>query len=199
MDSGVYGFETHFGEPVVATVYYDPSVTTPEKMKVQIEQKLIIVENPEGAESINLNFEVVGKGEFKGNVNLAEYNRTIFRPYDRLFNGYNRYYKDELKMLVFPLPEAANSGMRRYFGSLASHLSADEGVVRLSTRYLDVPSCIIFYDPSQTDAEQIKASLIKPYFTIFISDTETKDVENPFNFNPDGKIYSFSELNIDEE
>jgi copper chaperone CopZ len=199
LDEGVYGFETSYGEPVHATIYYDPAKTNPEKMKQQIEKEEITVQKPAGAETLELNFEVEGKGESKGTINIADYKKQIFRPYDRLFNGYNKYEKENLKMLIFPMPEAAVASMRRYFGSLSSHLSADNGIVRLSTRFLDVPSGIIYFDPSQTNEENIKAALVKPQLTVFTSETETKDMENPFKINPDGKVLSVSELNIDEE
>jgi polyferredoxin len=199
IDEGVYGFETHFGEPVLATIFYDPALTTPEKIKKQIEQKQITVEKAKAVETLDLKFEVEGKGQTKGSIELADYRKTIFRPYDRLFNGYNKYNQEDLQMLVFPMPDAAVASLRRYFGSLSSHLSADDGIVRLSTRYLDVPSGIVFFDPSQTDVEKIKAALVKPVLTVFTSKTETKDMDNPFKINPDGKVLSTKDLIIDEE
>jgi ferredoxin/copper chaperone CopZ len=198
-DEGVYGFETSFGEPVLATVYYDPAKTNPEKMKKQIEKDEITVEKPKAVETIDLNFKVEGKGEIKGSIDIADYRKQIFRPYDRMFNGYNKFDKEELDMFIFPMPEAAIGGFRRYMGSLSSHLSADDGIVRLSTRYLDVPSGIIFFDPSQTNVEKIKSALVKPQLTVFTSSTETKDMDNPFKIIPDGYVVSKKEIDIDGE
>jgi Pyruvate/2-oxoacid:ferredoxin oxidoreductase delta subunit len=199
IDEGVYGFETHFGEPVLATIYYDPALTNPDKIKKQIEEKEITVEKAKAVETLRLNFKVSGKGKTKGTIDFSDYKKTIFRPYDRLFNKYNTYGKDSLRMLVFPMPDAATASLRRYLGSLSSHLSADDGIVRLSTRYLDVPSVIVYFDPSQTDAEKIKAALVKPQLTVFLSETETRDIENPFKIDPEGKVLRTSDLNIDEE
>lgn len=199
LDEGVYGFETHFGEPVMTTIYYDPAKTNPEKISRQIEEDEIIAKKPTAEEKIELSFELADKGKTKGFINLPDYAKTIFRPYDRMFNGYKDYSEGILKAFVFPMPESGVPALRRYFGSLSSHLSADEGITRLSTRYLDVPSGIVFFDPSKTDPEKIKTALEKPVLTVFTSETETRDLENPFHIKADGKVFDPEDLNIDEE
>lgn len=199
LDEGVYGFETHFGEPVSAVIYYNPAVTSPEKIAKQIEKKEITVKKPKVVETIALDFELADKGKSKGLISLADYTRTIFRPYDRMFNGYKDYDQNLLKAFVFPMPEAGMPTLRRYLGSLSSHLSADDGIVRLSTRYLDAPSGIIFFDPSKTSADKIKIALEKPVLTVFTSETETRDLENPFHIKADGVVKNPVELSIDEE
>jgi polyferredoxin len=198
-DKGVYGFETHFGEPVLARVYYDPLVTDPSGIREQIEKNEIKVEKGEFTETIELNFKVDGRGLNKGFIHPADYNKKIFRPYDRMFNGYRNYDEEELKMYVFPMPESAIPSMRRFLNQLASHLSADEGIVRLSTRYLDEPSGIVFYNSSITDLGKVRGALEKPFLTIFISDTETTEVENPFSIESEGRVLNPGDIVLDEE
>ncbi|HZW38217.1 MAG TPA: 4Fe-4S binding protein [Ignavibacteriaceae bacterium] len=198
-NEGVYGFETHYGEPVTTSIYYNPAKTNPSKIKAQIEKKEITVKKPTGTEKVELSFQVDGTGKNMGFVNIPDYTKLIFRPYDRMFNDYKEYDKTKLKALVFHMPEAGLAPLRRYLGSLSSHLSADEGIVRLSTRYLDKPSGIVCYDPSKTNESKIKAALIKPTLTIFTSETQTKDMENPFHIKADGLVKNLSELNLDEE
>jgi ferredoxin len=199
IDEGVYGFETHFGEPVLATIYYDPSKTDPVMIKQQIEKEEIEVKKPQVTETVELNFNVVEDGAVREFIGFEDYRRTIFRPYDRMFNKYKSYNPDSLKMFIFPMTEAGIASLRRYFGSLSSHLSADDGIVRLSTRFIDEPTGIIFFDPSQTNVEKIKAALVKPVLTVFTSETETRDMENPFHIKPEGKIAGINEVIIDDE
>ncbi len=198
-DNGVYGFETNFGEPVIADIFYDPSVTSPDKILEQIEKREITVKKPKTTETIELNFDVEENGSDKGFLNLAEYRRRIFRTYDRKFNGYNKFNLEQLSVFVFPMPEAAIPGLRRYFGSLTSHLSADNGIVRLSTRYIDQPTAFLYFDPSQTNVQKIKEALVKKTLTVFTSETETRDLENPFHIKPEGKIVKAVDANIDDE
>lgn len=198
-DEGVYGFETHFGEPVIANIFYNPAVTNPVKIKAQIEKKKITVKKPQGMEEISLSFEVDKISSDKGFISLPNYTQRIFRIYDRKFNKYNTYSAEQLSVFVFPMPDAGKPPLRRYLGSLSSHISADDGIVRLSTRYDGMPMGYIFFDPSQTDAEKIKAALVKENLTVFTSETETKDIKNPFSIKPDGKVVPAIDLSIDEE
>jgi polyferredoxin len=198
-DEGVYGFETHFGEPVVANIFYNPAVTNPNKMKAQIEKKNITVKKPAGMETISLKFEVDKISKDAGYIGLPDYTQRIFRIYDRKFNKYNSYPAEKLSVFVFPMPDAAVPALRRYLGSLSSHISADDGIVRLSTRYDEMPKGYIFFDPSQTDVEKIKAALVKENLTVFTSETETKDIKNPFKIKPEGVVVPAIDLSIDEE
>lgn len=198
-DEGVHGFETHFGEPVTATIFYDASKTNTQRMIAQIEKDFVMAKKAKAVEKVELDFKVADKGVNKDYLSLADYRQRIFRPYDRKFNDYKNYTSEQLSVFVFPMPEAGIPTLRRYFGSLSSHLSADEAIVRLSTRYIDVPSAFIFFDKSKTDVEKIKTALTKPMLTIFLSDTETKDIENPFHIKPEGKVLKSIEVMIDSE
>jgi len=198
-DEAVYGFETHFGEPVIANIFYDASKTNTQKLIAQIEKDFVMAKKPKAIEKVELDFKVENKGENKGYISLGNYKQRIFRPYDRKFNDYKEFTPEQLSVFVFQMPEAGIPTLRRFFGSLTSHLSADEGIVRLSTRYTDSPSAFIYFDPSKTDVEKIKKALVKPMLTVFLSDTETKDLTNPFHIKPEGKVVKSTDLNIDDE
>jgi len=197
---GVYGFETHFGEPVLASIFYDPNKTNISKIQKQIELEKIDVKKPTGVvETIELNFKIEGNLKDKGFIKIPDYRQRIFRIYDRKFNDYIKYEEEKLSVFIFAMPEAGIPKLRRYFGQLTSHLSADEGIVRFSTRYDKEPMAYIFFDSQQTNMEKIKAALVKEKLTIFLTDTETKDVENPFKIKPIGEVKPVGEINIDEE
>jgi len=198
-DSGVFGFETHFGEPVEAAIFFDYSKTNPKKIKAQIENDFVMAKKPKGVEKVDLNFKTENDGKLSGFISLADYRQRIFRPYDRKFNEYKKYEEEKLSVFIFSMPEAGVSSLRRYFSSLTSHLSADNGIVRLSTRYDNGPTAYLYFDASQTNVGKIKEALVKEKLTIFLSETETKDIDNPFHIKPDGKVVSASDIKIDEE
>jgi len=199
VDSGVYGFETHFGEPVEAAIFYDNAKTDPSKIIVRIQSDFVMAKKPKGIEKIDLDFKTEDDGKLAGFISLSEYKQRIFRPYDRKFNEYKKYEEEKLSVFVFSMPEAGMPALRRYFGSLTSHLSADNGIVRLSTRYDKGPTAYLFFDPSQTNVEKIKVALLKEKLTIFLSDTETKDIDNPFHIKPEGKVLSYQQISIKDE
>ena len=114
-----------------------------------------------------------------------------------MFNDYLQYNAAELAVLSFPMPEAGTPSLRRYFSSLTSHLSADEGVVRLSTRWADRPMAYVFFVKEKTSAEKIKEALVKPMLTVFINETETTDIKNPFKINPEGTVTNADDLDLD--
>ncbi|MBI5474768.1 MAG: 4Fe-4S binding protein [Ignavibacteriae bacterium] len=187
-DEGVFGFETHFGEPVMATIFFDPNNTNAGKIRSEIEAREVVAKKPTGVETISLNFSCEDDGKVVGFINAAAYRKRIFKTYDRKFNGYEEHDLSKLNVLVFPMPEADVTPLRRFFGSLSSHLSADDGVVRLSTRYFDEPSGLVYFDPTKTSVEKIRLALTKPKLTVFKTDTETQDIANPFHIKPDGVV-----------
>ncbi|MDP4175874.1 MAG: 4Fe-4S binding protein [Bacteroidota bacterium] len=197
-DGGVYGFETRYGEPVMVTIFFDPAKTNPAKMKKEIEVKSVNVKIGDKIQNTEVNFELADMGVISGNTTVPEYKKRIFKSYDRKFNDYKQYSIDNLSVLVFPMPESANPVLRQRFSSLTSHLSADHGIVRFSTRYYDVPTAIVFFDAKQTNVEKIKKALVQPTLTIFTSETSTKDIPNPFHIKPDGKVMKATEVNVEE-
>lgn len=199
-DKGVYGFETHFGEPVRTIIFFDAKATNIENIKKRIETKKMSVQKAKAVSEIEFDFSVENMGVIKGNISAADYRQRIFKIYDRMFNDYKEYKPEELSVLVFPMPDAANTALRRFLGSMSSHLSADSGIVRFSTRYFKTPSGLVYFDPAVTTAEKIKEALVKQKLTIFLNDTETKDIDNPFKIKPEGEVKPATELlHIDEE
>ena len=192
-DEGVFGFETHFGEPVLTTVYYDALKTNPSKIKDQIEKDIIVAKKAK----VELDFKVENECVNKDSISIVDYKKRIFRTYDREFNGYKKYSVEKLSVFIFPMPEAASPQLRRYFSYLTSHLSADDGIVRLSTRFTNKPSCFIYFDESQTSVEKIKGALTKKKLTVFLSNAQTKDVDNPFHIKPNGMVKKAVDVKID--
>lgn len=191
---GVYGFETRYGEPVMTTIFYDPAKLDRDAIRGLIEADEITVKKPTGEEVVSLPFECEDGGVDRGSIAIPAYRKRIFRPYDREFNGYETYAPGQLKVWAFAMPEADAAPLRRYLGSLSSHLSADEGIVRLSTRYFAMPTGLVFYDPAKTDPAKISAALTKKELTVFRTESKTESFANPFHLPEEGKVVTPAEI-----
>ena len=198
-DEGVYGFETRYGEPVRVSVFFDPEKTGASNIIRRIEAKEVQlpVNQGKGVNTVKINFATEGKGKVSGQATLSEFKQRMFKTYDCEFNGYSSHKQAQLSAFVFPMPEAAVLRFRRAFGLLSSHLSADNGVVRFSTRFFDVPSGIVLFDPSATDVEKLKKALSQPKLTVFLTSNKTKEFTNPFHIGTEGKVVPAAELNLD--
>jgi NAD-dependent dihydropyrimidine dehydrogenase PreA subunit len=194
-DEGIHGLETQFGEPVKATIFYNPDKTDIPKMLKLFERDFVMVKAGNGEKKVGINFKPEGKGVDKGPISVLDYKKRIFRPYDQRFNKYNSYDKEKLRVFSFPMPEATTPASRRFLPSLTSHLSADDGIVRLATRYAEVPYADVYFDPAQVTVEKIKAELVKPKLTVFLSGGNTKEMDNPFHLKPEnGVVKTIAEL-----
>lgn len=198
-DLGIYGYETHYGEPVRTNLFFNANKTDSKKILSLIEKKFTMVKKGKGEEKVDLDFKLENGGMSKGNISINDYTKRIFRTYDKKFNDYKNYKIDQLDVFSFPMPEAGIASLRRYLGSLSSHLSADNGIVRLSTNYDGKPYGNIFFDPAQTTVEKIKSALVKQNLTIFVTEKETKDIPNPFHIKPEGKVVKASSIQFEDD
>lgn len=192
-EEGVYGFETHFGEPVEALIFYDHRVTNPERMKERIEVRRLLAAKPSGEELLSLSFRVAGKGEITGFIDVESFNKRIYRNNDRYFNEYESYNVDGLQVFMFSFPQS-DSNLRRYLPWLSSHLSVEKGIVRLSTRYINEPVGLVFFDPSLVSVERIKELLSMEKITTYSADGTATVRDNPYKISPEGTIITASEV-----
>jgi NAD-dependent dihydropyrimidine dehydrogenase PreA subunit len=200
-NEGIYGIESHYGEPVMVSVFFDAEKTKPAAIRQNIETNQIQMPVNAGKafEAVKINFKTVDAGKVSDELPITEFKRRMFKTYDSEFNDYAKYKKEQLSAFVFPMPEAASPRYRRAMGLLVSHISGDDAVVRFSTRHLDVPSAIIYFDGSKTDVEKIRKALLQPKLTVYLSSDKTKEMENPFHLKPEGKVVPAADLNLDQE
>lgn len=192
---GIYGFETHYGEPVMVVIYFNPAIFTPADIRNKIESEYVTVKMETGEEKIKINFKAGDEEVVKEKITVPEYKKRIFISFDEQFNNYENYKPEQITVFKYSMPEAADSGLRSSLIYLASHLSGNEGIVRFKTGYSGEPSGFIYFDASKTKIELVKALLTMNKFTIFISETETEEMDNPFNIKPDGKLFNAKEIN----
>ncbi|MBI5727195.1 MAG: 4Fe-4S binding protein [Ignavibacteriales bacterium] len=186
------GFETRFGEPVKAAIYFEKGKITQEKIVELIKQKIMIVETLRGNEEVELDFSPEGSGIIKEYISSTEYKRRIFKGFEDFFSSYQEYKPEEIAVYVFDITAALNDADKLEL--FAAHLSIEAGILGVSSRFEGVPQCCIHFDPSQTNAVKIQAAIGKPQLTYYITDTKTESIKNPFQNTPAGKVLKLSEI-----
>ncbi len=191
---GVYGFSTHFGEPVLATVYFDPKVIQPEKIKQAIEQKTLSYTSRGKTVTVDLNFKVRYIKPTIRRLAVSEIKKSMFKAIDLKFNGYKKYRKNQLEVLQIPFPQAANPRLQRSINMLISHISSDDYVVRFRTVLLEKPAALIYYVKGKTNPDSIRAALNATMLTVHYRNGKIGKVKNPFKFPRRGKVISAREV-----
>ncbi len=193
-DEGVFGFLTHFGEPVTAVFFYDENKTTPEKIKEEVTADIVEIKKRSGTTELELSFEINEEGKPGEKMSVYDYEKMMYHPFDRKFNKYNLKDTLNLSVLVYNMPEAGKTITRRYLPYLTSHLSKDSSIVRLRTTYHNGSMAICYFDHTLTDVENVKSTLSDSTLSVSYSNGTEKDVKSPFNINPNGEVFKLVEL-----
>ncbi len=192
---GVYGFSTHFGEPVRTTIFYDPKAVTPEKIKEMIEQPRLVYVSRGKEITVDLHFKVAFIEPQIKRLAASEFRSNMFKPVDLKFNEYEKYDKDQLAVFEISFPQAANPRWRRSITMLISHVSTDDYVVRFRTLLKKgKPLAQIFYVKGKTSADKIYEALNKEMLTVHYRNGKTGQVKNPFKFPESWHVLSVMDL-----
>ncbi len=182
-EKGILALSTRFGEPVQAKIYYDATLTSPEKIEAAATSKTMVLGEGDQQTTIETGFAVNEAGKAKGEMPANEF-LTLFIPtVDVSFNKYSSYSYD--KMLVYELPfeQAADPGMQQWMPFLVSHASNDDGVVRIQTSFTESgPVIRIWFVSTLTTVDKINSALKSPVLIVHYPDKSTKKVKNPFLF-----------------
>jgi hypothetical protein len=199
-DAAIYGFETIFGEPVETKIFYDDSNITKSEIIKIIESEEVELPLRDGSKlKREINFEVADDGKLLGKISINEYEKNMFKAYDRKFNKYSKQNIDSLKVLIYPMKEAGKSLLYKMLSYLTSHLSGWNGIFRLSTKYDSVPQAYIYFNESITPLDTVKAVLSMEKMKVHFRGGTIKLVDNPFKSKPDGVVKKASEINSGRE
>jgi hypothetical protein len=162
---------------------YDPALADPTVLKSLIEAGSITYD--EGGQMITERtlFEVAYITPEIAVINTREYLQKTFRPFDRSTGDIEKYEESQLSVYEMPFAEAIRQDKQRWFIFLFSHLTTDDGVVRMSVRWADdSPVLSIYYVTDLSSSENILAMLTKPNLTVTYADGTTRDFPNPYSF-----------------
>jgi polyferredoxin len=180
---GVFGMETYFGEPVHAKIYFDPDLANPAEIKVLIEAGSITYGEGDQKVTERTPFKVEYIEPELATIDTREYLQKTFKPFNRSTGDYDNYEESAISMYERPFPEAIRQDKQRWFIFLFSHLTADDGIVRMSVQWADdAPKLSIYYVNEITNTESIHKMLVQENLTVHYADGSTRDFPNPYAF-----------------
>ncbi len=183
MDKGVLALSTRFGEPVMATVYFDSALTNENNIKIAVSKETLVLGEGEQQTTIKTGFVVNEKGKTSGEIPVNEFLNFFVATTNVSFNKYESYSLDKMSVYELPFEQAADPEMQQWMAFLVSHASNDNGIVRIQTVFNpEGPVMKIWFVNSLTTVEKINSMLKATEFTVHYPDKSTKKVKNPFTF-----------------
>ena len=182
-DKGILAFKTQFGEPVESIIYFDPAITTIEKIKNIISAPFFIRGTGNNQQKIETGF-VVSKTGTPQTVPLAEFLTLFFPVTDVQFNNFISYSDDEMLVYEISFTDAADTEMLKWIPFLVSHVSNEDGIVRLLTSYTsEGPVLKLWFVQSLISVDKISNVLSAEELIVHYPDKSVKRVKNPFTFS----------------
>jgi hypothetical protein len=183
LNPGVFGMETYFGEPVHAKIYFDPALANPTELKSLIEAGSITYAEGDQMVTERTPFKVEYIEPEITTIDTREYLQKTFRPFNRSTGDFDNYEESQISIYEMPFAEAIRQDKQRWFIFLFSHLTADDGVVRMSVQWAeDSPELNIYYVNEITNTESIHEMLVQENLTVHYADGSTRDFPNPYAF-----------------
>jgi polyferredoxin len=182
-DKGILAFSTQFGEPVLATIYYNAAHTDESKIKAALTLKSLVLGEGKEQTTIETSFVVNEIGKTNGQIPLHEFFAMFIPVTDVEFNNYDSYPDDKMFIYELPFGEASDPAMQKWIPFLVSHASNDDGIVRIQTAFTESgPVIKIWFVGSLTSVEKINSNLKAAEFIVHYPDKSVKKVKNPFKF-----------------
>ncbi|MCP4546284.1 MAG: 4Fe-4S binding protein [bacterium] len=184
---GVYGYSTEFGEPVLAKIYFDAAILTPEQIKTLVESPKVSWEFRGVMQSEKLNFEVPWMGDVVEKIEAMAFLQALFNPFEAEVNDLPEGEVD-LQVYQVPLEQAMLSSMQRQMRFLCAHLAKQEAIIGFRTVLTDQPYARISFLGSRISAEEVWQALNEPTLTFNWSSGEAAELPNPFKFKVTGTV-----------
>jgi len=177
---GLYLADSKFGEPVQVTFYFDPTVTTPEKIVSWIESPTVTYKQGEGTVTQDCEFRA-SILEAASSITAIEYRRAMFESADWKFNG---FAEDAVyESFSVSMPQLLEPEYSEQLPFLISHISNDKGTVRYYTEYTgDAPFAHSLYKKDITSPENIYTALNALQLRVSYDDGSEEYLPNPFRF-----------------
>jgi len=182
-DKGICAFSTRFGEPVEATIYYNPELTNEARIKELASSKTLEMEQGDAKTTVETGFVVNESCKTRGEIPVYEFLSIFIPATDATFNRYESYTYKQMMVYELPFAQAADPGLQKWMPFLVSQVSNDDGIVRLKTEFGENgPLLRIWFVSSLTTPDKITALLKSPEFIVHYPDKSVKKVKNPFSF-----------------
>lgn len=182
-DKGVLALSTRFGEPVQATLFFDPMLTDETRLKAAASADKLVLGTGDQQTTVETGFVINESGKVTGEIPAYEFFTRFIPTTDVEFNNYNGY--SDSQMLVYELPfiQVLDPEMQQWIPYLVSHASNNDGIVRIKTEFIESgPVIKIWFVEKLTTVENINSALKAKEFIVHYPDKSVKKVKNPFTF-----------------
>lgn len=195
VNKGIFGFETIFGEPVQTKIFYDENMVDTKTIIELIEAKEVELKMRDGSLlKRDIEFEVNSEAKLLDNISVEDYQKNMFKAFDKKFNNYQKQNMDSLKILAYPMEEAGKSSLYSKLSYLTSHLSNWKGIVRFSTQYQNSPMAYVYFNENITPIDTVKAAISSKKMKVHFRGGVVKYFDNPFKSKPDGNVFKYTEI-----
>lgn len=189
--TGIYGYETHFGEPIVLTIYYDYNQINVNQLKNLIESKKVEYFQGDKEFSAKPDFNALDINEEIITIDKIEFEKRMFDNYDARFNYHESYADSLINSYIVPLPQATNEKINKHLPVLQKHLAKNDGIIGLHTKYSAREAgavAEIEYVEQKTTADSLYKALTSDTLIYKNKEGEIVKVKNPFIFSTKGRI-----------
>lgn len=188
VNTSIYGFSTSFGEPISASVYYNPSKLSITQLVAIIESPELIIKNESTETTKKLNFKVNDADKNYTLITYGDFYNSMIPRIDDTFNKYDSYSSEDLSVYEIPILPF-NKTKSENLPYLESHASGDNGVVAMKSFFRnDTAFMDLTFVKSKTSAEKIYKRITEKKFTIYYSDGTSEEVDNVFCFKNAGRV-----------
>jgi len=174
---------SEFACPVIVKIYFPAEEDIDETaLKEVIESEVLTYEVQDKTMEVELKFEVVG--DFKKTpVEKGAYIATLFDPYMRAFNDAKKY--DSTVINIYSIPMGKNTRLTKRLPYLVSHLSNNDGIIKLETRLDEAYKQVIdiSYIDTMTNALEVFGMISADSLKVSYTSGKQEMVENMFDFS----------------
>ncbi len=181
-ETGATAVLSEYACPVIIKIYFPENVEINEEELIEIlEAKTLEYESGGKTHAVEMEYEVVGKLKMD-EVERGEYIKMLFSPYARIFNDYDTY--DTTVVDVFTIPMGKNTKVAKRLNYMVSHLSNDDGIIKLETRLNEEYKQVldISYVDSMTNANNVFEMMTTDSLSISYTSGKKENVANMFDF-----------------
>jgi ferredoxin len=169
--------------PVIVNIYFPENADIDvDALKEILEADILTYEAAGKEREAEMKFEVVGKMK-SSSFPRGDYIKLLFNPYEKVFNDYKLY--DSTVVDVIRLPLGKNAKLVKRFSYLVSHLSNDDGIIKMETMLDDELKQMLqvsFVD-SMTTGDRVIELIKADSLSISYTSGKKENVANMFNFD----------------
>ncbi|MBD3377988.1 4Fe-4S binding protein [candidate division KSB1 bacterium] len=185
--SGIYGLETVYGEPVLVKIYHDPELSS--EVLVRLASKKQVSYTSGGQQyTQKIDFQVKDDPEREAQISRNVLIQRLFRATHQILRPEQDINNIPYRVYEIEMPQAGQSQSQRAISFLISHLSQYQGVISFKTMFTDRPVARIGFNSERVTSEQLLQWLRSESLTVQFRDGSVRQIPNSLEFPHAGQI-----------